>query len=495
MSNKKQKEIGGYTPPPCQKSGYAFVVAATLFKAYGGLCVFVKYKKGDQDRITIKDQSNNHVWLVCPDRELVIVRNSNEMASFYPSGDSFDELHDFNVFNDSVARKMGIKYVMTNYAHSKTTINPRTASRIPDELRHTVLSDSGGLQMARDMIGAISPEQLIEFYNNNADAGMVLDLPLSVANDEIIRRAAILQKKSTDIMLDRSNGVELLNIFHGHNIDQRRAYRKIVEDERVNRCAVGGLYRHSLLGGTDIIWDLVNTGQKYKQYHMLGIFGSLHIPMMIKMANIGWKPHITSDSTSHVQSAAGKSYHFQFDIFHTSKRLAIGTRGSIPNTQKILPCQCAVCAVLKYSDVLAFGSNRFTLELLALHNAIEMTRYTDQLQEAAANMTSKEYNELVFTQLKKHPRLQDVKQVFDFIDVADAKGIEAARKKYANHLDRVNEKKRSTIHGLFGVRVEEDGSESQTLAEKEKRVLGRIAAMEKVVGIEHKVEKVKKVKK
>jgi hypothetical protein len=502
MSDKSTKTK--YTSPPCPDHGYSFVAAAALFRSFGGLAVYIKYKGGDPHKITIKEQTSTHIWFVCPDREIVIVRNNDMMDAFYPYGESFDEFYDFNLFNDSVCKRLGIEYIMTNFAHSKGTVNPRTPSRIPDDQRINVLSDSGGLQMARDMIGAISPADLVEFYNQNADAGMVLDLPLSVANDEIIDRAAKLQKASTEIMLERAKGVELLNIFHGHNINQRRAYRKIVEDKRLPRCAVGGLYRQGLLGGVDIIWDLVNTGQKYKQYHMLGVFGSLHIPVLVKLANSTWKPHITSDSTSHIQSASNKAYHFQFDLYHTSKRIPIGSRGSIPNTQKLLPCQCEVCKALKYTDILAFGANRFTLELLSIHNAIEMTRYSKQLQEAADSLTSKEYNELVYTQLKSHPKLQSVKQAMDFIDVATEKGIEVARKRYRNILEITSEKPITLTNSLFPVTGETTtgddnaGNELQTFDEKKKRVLARISAMESVVqdlnnGGDGKPKKPKKV--
>ena len=484
MSTTKTIKTDSYTPPPCPPHGYSFVAAASLFKSFGGICIYVKYKSADPHKITIKDQSGNHIWYICPDREIVIVRNGQEMDSFYPWGESFDEVYDFNIFNDSVSRQLGIEYIMTNYAHSKGTSNPRIASRIPDDKRINVLSDSGGLQVARDMIAPISPVELIEFYNENVDAGMVLDLPLSISTMDMIKKAAHLQKKSTDIMLERAKGVELLNIFHGHNIEQRREYRKIVEDERIPRCAVGGLYRHGLLAGVNIMHDLVNTGMKYKQYHMLGIFGSLHIPVMIKMANVGWKPHITSDSTSHIQSASNKAYHFQFDLYHTSKRIPIGSRGSIPNTSKILPCQCEVCRVLKYTDVLAFGANRFTLELLSIHNAIEMSRYTRQLQEAAEALTSKEFNELIYMQLKRHPQLQQVKQAMDFIDLAEVKGIEAARKKYHNQMDTVKEKAITITGTLFGFGnsdVEQASTELQTAEEKKARVMTRMAGIEKVL--------------
>ncbi len=479
-SAKTAQKNNGYVAPPCPPFGYSFVAAASLFRAFGGLTVYVKYKSADKNKITVKDQTNFYVWYICPDREIVIVRNGYETSAFYPSGDSFDEVYDFNIFNDSVSRNLGLEYIMTNYAHSGNTVNPRIASRIPQDERFHVLSDSGGLQVARDAATAINPKDLIAFYNNNVDAGMVLDLPISVSSMDLIKRGAHIQKRNTEIMLAESKGVELLNIFHGHTLEQRRAYRKIVEDKRITRCAIGGMYRHSLLTGINIVYDLVETGMRYKQYHALGIFGSLHIPALVKAANSGTKPHITSDSTSHIQSAANKAYHFQFDIFHTSKRLPIGSRGSTLNTNKILPCQCGVCRVLKYTDLFAFSSNRFSLELLALHNAIEMARYTAQLQEAAQSLPKKEYNAIVYAQLKSHPQLKQVQQAMDFMDMADAHGLEAARKKYANFLDVNTARGTNNITGSLFQGPEEKGN-ADTMKAKRKRVESTMDEMEAVL--------------
>lgn len=425
-----------YTPPKCP-DGFSFVAAATLFKNFGGLAVYVKYKKSSSRKIKVKQITSNFMWVTCPDREIIIQRNTYDTSAFVPHGESFDECLDLSLFNDYTLHQLGIEYVMTNFAHSTKTKNSRVLSKIEEDKRATVLSDSGGLQLARGVSGLIHPIDLMNFYNNNVDAGMVLDFPLFLldADEALLKRAAKLQKKHNEIMLKHSNGVELINIFHGHSLHQRQMFRGIVETPYITRCAIGGLYQHSLLTGTNIIFDLILNGVKYKQYHTLGIFSTLYLPVLVKLANSGWKPHITSDSTSHIQSAVLKLYHFQFDIFDRMLRLSIGNRESIENTYKVLPCQCAVCSTIKYTDILGFGDNKFSTELLAIHNAIEMVRYTKQLQEACRHMTDKEYAKLALSQLKGHKGIKDLQQTLDFISMVNNYGLKAARKKYTHYVE------------------------------------------------------------
>lgn len=466
-----------YTPPKCPTSGYRFVFAANLYKSFGGYSIYLKYKRGNPGEIVLKDYTSTHAWFICPDREIVIVRNNQELGAFYPMGESFDEVYDFNNFNDEAARAMGIEYAMTNFVHTTGSVkNRRLESTVAEEHRIHMLSDSGGLQLSRDTTGLIHPKDLITFYNNNVDAGMCLDIPLVVSDSKITERAARLQKKNNEIMLKHSEGVELINIFHGHSVEDRKLYRDIVEDERINRVAIGGLHRQHLLTSVNTIYNTVLGGKKrYKQYHMLGIFGAAYIPLMVKIANSGENPpHITSDSTSHIQSASNKAYHFQWDITSTSKRLAIGTRATIPNTERHLPCQCAICRVIKYTDILAFGPNRVVLELLALHNGLEMSRYSLQLEEACKQLPPSEYNKLVATQLKRHPELKEVMACLDFIDITVKHGQKDAKKKYENSLNRGRTSKQMQIPAktLFG-----DDSEAM-LQKKHDHVVNLLTKLE-----------------
>ena len=470
MSNKyKQPEM---------PTGYSFVAAATLYRSFAGLTVYVKYKSGS-NTIKVKRRGTGYLWLECPDRELVIVKNSYNVDAFYPWANSFDEAYDFNLFNDKAAKALEIEYIMTNFAHSAATKNPRITARTDPSQRIQVLSDSGGLQLSRDVAALIHPERLIEFYNNNVDAGMVLDIPLVVQDSKIAERAARLQKRNTDIMLAGSKGVELINIFHGHSDHDRQVYREIVEDERINRVAMAALHRQGLLTCVDTVYRTIYGSKKrYNQYHALGVYISAYIPLFVKIANTGENPiHLTSDSTSHIQSASNKAYHFQFDIYHNSKRIPIGSRGSIPNSQKIFPCQCPVCKTLKYMDVLAFGENSFTLELLSIHNAIEMTRYAKQLQEACRSMSSREFNQLVVTQLKRNPELAEVKQCLDFIDIHAEHGIKAARKKYEPFLNRgrVAKNSNAVVKPLFGEMEVED------TAKKHEHIKNLLSRMEQQI--------------
>ena len=468
-----------YQAPPCPEKGYSFVAAGTLYRNFGGYSIYVKYKRGDPHSIRVKQMTDEYVWFVCPDRELVIVRNAQTLGSFYPYGDSFDECYDFNPFNDRAGKAMGLQYIMTNYVHSPGTTNNRLVSKIPNEDRITVLSDSGGLQLVarKDKSLVIDPRELITFYNNNVDAGMVLDVPLAIADSKTTMRAARIQKRNNELMLRMSKGVELINIFHGHTDEERARYRDIVENDAIPRVALGGVQFNSLMSAMDIIYSTINSGIHYKQYHVLGVFRAAYLPLLVKIANQGPNPvHITSDSTSHIQSAVNKAYHFQFDITSTSKRLPIGSRATVPNSNRILPCQCPVCKVIKYTDILGFGDGRHTSELLALHNALEMARYTDQLQEACENLSSKEYNKLVITQMGRTPVLKEFIHCLEFIELA-AENQKRAQAKYSSMLNKRKDSKKAVAPAisLFGE------MSPDIMAERQKHVLQLLEKMEKML--------------
>lgn len=478
-NNRLSKYVQPYTPP----SGYSFVAAGALYRSFGGLCVYVKHKGGPTGKITIKDGTDTWVHIVCPDRELVIVRNTQYAAAHVPYGESFDECIDFSLFNDDVCKAMGLDYVMTNYAHSADYEHNRLRARTRPEDRINLLSDSGGLQLVRNTTTIIHPADLATFYNNNVDAGMALDIPMATSTDDaLLRKAAHLQRANSDIMKSISKGFEIINIFHGHSIKSRAEFRSIVEDPEIPRCAIGDVYNEGLITAMNSIITTCVEGQRYKQYHVLGTFVASMIPLLVKIGNYGDNPpHITSDSTSHIQSAANKSYHHQFDIFHISKRIAIGTREAVPNTLRILPCHCPVCKTLKYMDILGFGPGRFTTELLAIHNACEMSRYARMLQEACRTMTSREYMALVSRQLKGNQKLPEVKLAMEFIEIAADHGLKAARRKYHTSLEqKIDKRIRLPEEGLFG-KIEYERPVKETPLERNKRVTQMMNSMEQQI--------------
>jgi len=465
-----------YIPPSCPEKGFSFVAAATLYRNFGGYSVYVKYKGGDPHKITIKQNTHDYIWLICPDRELVIVRNNQELGAFYPYGDSFDEVVDFNLFNDHVCKNLGIEYIMTNYAHSTTSKNSRLGASLPPDKRIQVLSDSGGLQLARGVKNMIHPATLMEFYNNNADAGMVLDLPLFFSDPAIAKEAAYVQRANIEAMLKVSKGVELINIFHGQSPEERAMFREIVETPEIPRVAIGGIATYLPVSAVNAIYSTLMGKQKYKQYHVLGIYTAEMVPLMVKLANVTGA-HITCDSSSHLQSAANKAYHFQFDIYHklweyrptNMKRIPIGTRASQINTKRYLPCQCKVCTTLKYMDILGFGDNRHTTELLSIHNAIEMTRYAKSLEELCQHSTPREYNKMVEHQLKSRTsNFLELQGALEFTDMIRDHGIKAARKKYSSYIGRrkiIGDRESPGLFGSQGQEIYEDKVKASIVAQ------------------------------
>lgn len=414
-----------------KNSGFNVVLAGNLPKEFGGLAIYIKYKNGPK-KVTLKERTSRHAWFVCPDREVVLVRESQKSDSFVPYGDNFDECIDVSTYNDFASSNMEIKYVMTNYTHAPTAKNCRLNIDMPLDKKVVHMCDSGGLQLARGVKSNINPIKLMEYYDSNVDAGMALDFPLHPIEDpDILKRAAIVQAKHNKIMLEHSKGTELINIFHGTKNRQRSMYRSIVEHPKINRCAIGGMYQYSILTAVDLIVDVLHKQPTYKQYHILGVFDASFLPILVKLANTGIKPHITSDSTSHIQSAVNRVYHFQFDLEHHMKRHAIGSNNFSTNSFRHLPCQCPVCVSIKYMDIFASGPTYNISPFLAVHNAYEMVRTCNALQEACLGLTTKEYSQLVLKQyVKKSGVINSVKQSLQYIDYINNNSLKQARHHY-----------------------------------------------------------------
>ncbi len=428
-----------YIQPVIPKSGFSFVLAGALYRNFGGYGVYIKYKRGPRYKITLKQVGPKYSWYVCPDRELVIVKNSQDSDAFYPYGDSFDEYVDLSLYNDSVCKNLGIDYIMTNFVHNNNASANRLRSTKSPEDRIQVMSDSGGLQLARGLKGIINPRDLVEFYNRNVDAGMVLDLPLFFNDAEILKKAALQQRENTDVMMKYNKGVDLINIIHGRTEDERTRYRDIVEDKRIDRIALGGMGKFKPVAGLNILYDIIEGRQAYKQHHILGVYSSLLIPLLVKVSNSYTDVHITCDSTSHIQSAVNKAYHHQFDVYRKMDRVPIGDRKSMRNATRYLPCQCKVCTTLKYTDMLAYGANSHLSELFAVHNGAEMARYVDSLQDICLNSSPHVYNEIVKKQIGNNSELQEAMYGLEFIDIVNKHGLKAAKKKYAPYLNDRND--------------------------------------------------------
>lgn len=472
-----------------QKQGYMWVPAATNYMSFGGLGIFIKYKPGP-NRIKVKEHSSKYCHVICPDRELIFTWDTHTEHAFYPAGSGFNEFVSFNMLDDHVCRKLGFEYVMANYVHTSSGLKGSACNRTVGKPKNSdlvILSDSGGFQYMTEVADLINPIELVTWYNSNVDAGMALDLPISIADPELTKRAAKVQKRNLQLMLKhKAPHVELLNIIQGVTNEEAREYRAIVETDKVNRVALGGVYRRQLVPGIEYISDVTHTGQKYDQYHILGVFSTPHVAAMVALSNLGDNPpHITSDSTTHIQSAKNHAYHHHYDLFKTHKRILFGLNGTKPNTFNTLPCQCAVCSVVKYQDIFGFLPGQMIMNLVSIHNANVFKKYVNIIQDAVQSLPYHEYTELIVKQVShiKSENALDTKIALDYVYRVAQDGPKAAKKYYANHINKTNNhitnafKDQNHKVGLFGVGT--DATKTISKSEERKRLYKILHDMER----------------
>lgn len=427
------KKLKQESPFAASMTGYKFVAAATMFKKFAGQGLYVKYQNNKTDKISVIEASKDHIWYRCPDRDLVLTVQEFKSASFRP--EKFDRYLSLNLLNDEVPKGFGVDYVMTNYEHDPHVYHRRDKKNPQVQ----VLSDSGGLQLVRGVSDYINPVDLQTYYNNNVDAGMSLDIPIWVHDSKLIARGANVQRRNNEVMLEMAKpGVELINIIHGNTVEERMLHNEIVYNDKITRCALGGFNRMKLLTGINLIFELTSR-MNYKQYHVLGVFSVPYIAALVKIANTGKFPHITSDATSHIQEANAGGFFYRANEAQMMIRMPMGTLGgSIQNCAMHLACNCPICSTIKYRDILAFSHSRF-FTFLATHNMGKIAEYAASLEHACRNLSPEQYNTYVCGQLRKNAQLRELEMTLDFIDIVNEKGLKHAQAKYKNYLQRWKE--------------------------------------------------------
>lgn len=377
--------------------GFSYVPAAICLDQYN-LALYIRYRSGRKsNHMRVRQKTASMIWIECPDRDIVVSSHAFDAHAFHP-GD-FDRCFHFDMFNQGTVHELGLNYVMPNFVHDQTD-RARADSRsngniypVGDPRRVTVIGDSGGFQYVSGKADWINPVDLAKWYNANVDAGMQLDIPLTLNLEKsTIDNFAALQNRNTKII--RANldpHVDLVNVIHGKTPDQRFYYRDKIEAENgdLKRLALGGMATFGPLGIADTVTRMVDSGKKYSQYHLLGITSSNIFPVMIAMGEMGWGPHITSDSATHKISAKSRKQYMQFELGKLrtydigTKALAVqGSKGHLrPIVNRHFTCNCIVCSSLKYVDTLGVLNGPFTMSLLSIHNMIQTQRYVDMIKE------------------------------------------------------------------------------------------------------------------
>jgi hypothetical protein len=223
--------------------------------------------------------------------------------------------------------------------------------------------------------------------------------------------------------------LELMNIFHGNTPKERVAFRKVVEHPDIHRLAIGGSYNKSLLMSIYDLLMIANTGQKYKQYHMLGVTNYLQVMALMRLAEMGLIGHITSDSSTHIQKAFKKEYLHQAQLTSNIVHLQIGRKHVHPSIGNRLSCSCPVCSRVRYTDIFSMFDGRAINGVLAWHNMYTYNEYVVRMRDVV-RLPIKDVAHIMSRQLGSRHGIKEAIDALKFVDMVADVGFEKAAKKY-----------------------------------------------------------------
>ena len=424
---------------------FSWCPAGMEYSKRGGAAIYVRYGRFPQHKITLREKTSGHFWVQCPDRELVIVSNAQQAHAFRPMSSNYDECISLSPYHDHAAVDLNFDFLMTNYTSElgkeHTSAKTRTHGSDPT-VKTKIISDSGGFQIYRGVIDYIDPEQLVQWYNDNTDYGMILDIPANIVGMKHHKRLAKIQAANTEIMMKhKRKDLELFNVFHGSNDAETELFRSITDRPDINRLAIGGGYWGTVLASVSRWYAMFLDKRKYKHYHVLGVQNVLQTIPLMKAACSGAAELITSDSTTHIQNAVAKGFYFHPSMADPPTFMSIGYRGNTPykpNPYNTLPCTCSVCTVLKYKDIFSVLSGHSIDVMLTYHNLFATQKYFRAMYNVIESATTKELKEVLKPQFldgkTKRSGIEEMFKALDFIDTVHAYGLDAARKKFSYYL-------------------------------------------------------------
>jgi hypothetical protein len=422
------------------ESGFHWVPAGAFYINHGGLGAYIRYHKYRDTPITIKHLAPLSIWLDCPDRELVLVGDTHHANRVRPTEGTYDEYVSFGFSYQNAFQDFDVDYLMVNYTQSlgKEAMSPRLRRLIPRQPNETrIISDSGGFQLGNNRLEYIDPVALTEWYNDNVDIGLVLDIA-NIADEDLNRRAALVQQRNTQIILDNKKPtLELMNIMHGSTYKAREEYRAICEHPDIDRLAVADSYVQTLFVSISDFLSILSTGKKYKHYHMLGVLNTLQVTILMRMAHYKFAPLITSDSSTHIQEAVAKGYYLRTHISEGSRHISLGDKTNFPNHHNILPCTCPICRTIHYTDIMGIINSNVTSFLLMMHNLYATQQYIKSLWEVVQGTTTKELKAFMKSHLKSRNGLDETMKCLDFLDSVQTHGVKASRAKYSYYLSNM----------------------------------------------------------
>ena len=417
--------------------GYAWMPAASDYSLFGGLAAYVRYKRPQKQPIYVRQRSPWAVLLDCPDRDLLLLKAHADVEAYVPPPGVWDRCVSFSNFMPHSFEDAYLPFHMVNYTAATDDKSPRSRIHRTREPKESfIVSDSGGFQLRHGRIANLDPVKLGQWYNENVDLGMVLDIPISgigLPMDKF-KRICEAQAVNTEILMQNKRpDLELINIMHGQTDEEWQTSYDLCHRDDINRMALGGTYASSFLQSMGRIFDMVEKTRKdgYWHYHILGVWNLLQVIPFMRMQAKNYVPLLTSDSSTHVQNGNARNYAFHPSLDSRWQLKPIGYRAGFPlNPEDTLPCSCPVCETLKYSEIFSVMPGALTTFLLMQHNQFAMNNYVRKMRDPVAELSTKELQKLMTAQVGDRRGFTEAVRSIDFVDNVLEHGLERTKKRY-----------------------------------------------------------------
>lgn len=395
--------------------------------------LYVKYGNFGNTMKVLK-QNSRILQLQLPDRILTFTQDSDKLS--HTKIYDWDECLPISPFHKTSDNIDYPEIAMINYVanYGKFSKSAQSCKKGKDPNRLKIVCDSGGYQVAVGRVDYIDTANLANFYNKNADLGIVLDIPLYNNIDiSTLTYAAKTQRQNTNKLIDNLDGsVELINVCHGYEPDKYKRYLDIVDDDRIDRLCIGGLNTSSTIVGciSSFIQIVSNYKDRYKHFHILGIYNPAILASFIYLAENAFPDiMITSDSSTPLQSARSGMYHLQREFNRSPERLQIGSihnNLSFFNPNRLTCCQCAVCRLVKYMDVFSFMLSNPVIRCLTIHNISEIYRTLMSIATLSRNLSFKDYRAVILKMLGTHSGKNVCSLGLDYVESYMNDGLQKA---------------------------------------------------------------------
>lgn len=336
-------------------------------EAYTGLeaQLHVTYRKAEKEHSVFGKKFKSWHTL---DKVVTMVKGGVKYSAMAPTSDVA-----IPMASAAFVASCGLTKVLANPIHKAYNKQPFEALGIES------IVDSGGFQLLKGTVPFVEPDEVIARYNEHANIGMPLDLPITNEAEPFYFHAVSRMIKANDDYITQrlDKGIDLALISHGTNLKLRRERLDIL-DRDAKVVAIAGLnikpeagVDHIYNSAENLMYVVHRYRKRARYFHVLGVTSKLWVFIYAVLSVTKYVQSIGADSVSHRLGALVGMYD-QYDF---------STRQFSRSTPYVttLNCNCPICTTIDDSRIIQ------ETNIMEAHNLWVRAKQTELLESMASS--------------------------------------------------------------------------------------------------------------